>query len=240
MLLWLFAALLSSNPQEDAVYLVEEISFELPGVPAETARRHIYVGRNKVRTDFEEEQLRLLYDMTLGTLIVVDLKERIYYLSRPGRDKNLARSSLWKIVPLNEGRLVSHVNLVTPTGEEAIISGADCREFAVNYRSKFGVSTRIWATLESTNKKEFKNIWFAAIGTKPAGDVKEILNRLFRELKGDPVRVVSKIEQEGFVITNTSTFVSIDRNFEPTEGFFQIPDNFEIAQEGAKRPWHQQ
>lgn len=235
----LFLLLLAfvNNQDEPTVYLQEELVFEVPGLPVERYVRHIYVGKEQVRTDFEEENLRLIYDMKLGTLIVVDMDKRIYHLSRPGRDKTLARSPLWKIVPLNEGRLVAHINMVTPTGEKAVISGADCREYKVNYRSKFGVRTHIWTTASAVNKKEFKNIWFAAIGTKPPSDVKEVLNRLFRELKGDPVRVVSEIDQEGFTIRSTSTFVRIDRKFEPEPGFFQIPKHFEIAQEGTVRPW---
>lgn len=236
LLLWLWVA---DGQSEPAVYLREELLFEVPGRPSEKAYRQIYIGKDRVRTDFEGDDLRLIYDLKLGTLFVIDLKEKTYYLSRPGRDKDLARATLWKIVPLDQGMLKIQGRLVTPTGRKSIIGGADCREFVVNYRSRYGVTTRIWATMAPSNRRDLKKIWYAASGTKPAQDVKDVFTRLFRELEGDPVRIIAEIDQEGFTVTCTSTFVEFNGVFKPDEHFFDIPQNFEInnSRERVHRPW---
>lgn len=234
--LWLLVAAPQNEP---AVYLREELVFEVPGRPSEKAYRKIYIGKDRVRTDFEGDDLRLIYDLKLGTLFVIDLKAQTYYLSRPGRDKDLARAPLWKIVPLDAGMLKIQGQIVTPTGRKGIIGGADCREFLVNYRTRYGVTTRIWATMAPSNRRDLKKIWYAASGTKPAQDVKDVFTRLFRELAGDPVRVIAEIDQEGFTVTLTSTFVEFNGLYQADEHFFDLPQNFEInnSRERVHRPW---
>lgn len=227
---------------EQVIYLVQEVVTEMPETPEQRSQRHVYIGDSVIRTDFEDyPDLRLLYDLRLGTLVVVEMNKKTFYLSRPGRKRDLLRSMLSGFTRLDDGVLTVDGPMVKPTGEKRIISGNECFEYTLNYRNKFGLATHIWVTRPriSTDRREFRKIWHAATGTIPPLDVKAIYTRLFSELKGVPVSVEHLVNLEGQQIKTTTTILKINRRFKAEQGFFSIPENFEIAQVNAEtvRPW---
>lgn len=243
MISCLIFCLLSYQGSEAAqvIHIEEEVVTAIPETPEQRSKRNVYIGDSVIRTDFEDyPDLRLLYDLRLGTLIVVEMDKKTFYLSRPGRKKRLLRSMLNGFTRLDDGVLTTDGPLVKATGAKRIISGEECFEYKLNYSNK-GMETNIWVTRSriSTDRRDFRKIWHAATGTIPPLDVKAIYTRLFSELKGVPVSVEHLVHQEGITILTVTTITHINRRFKAPEGFFSIPENFEISQvePDQERPW---
>lgn len=227
------------------LFLEEEINVELPGDIRETYRRNIYIGKDSIRTDFQEEKLRLIYGLSLKTLFVIDLENERYFYARPGRERSLSRQPLQNLATLAEDQLVRPGPLIVETGRRKSIAGWPCSEYAVQYKDRVGLQTSIWVTRNYlyTDKRLLKNLFHAALGTNPPLDVRQLISHLVERMNGLPIRMETTFrdpENDEFVIKTTSTYTAINRQHNVDRSFFGIPQNYELVrEEDFDRPWQQ-
>lgn len=219
----------------DAIFLVEQVEVEMPGDFSQRYEREIWIGRDRVRVDLRPQRKSLVFALDLKTLFVIDHGQKKFYYALTGRDKDLIRRPLFGLAPLEEGKLAYRTDLIKPTGRTEKIEFWRCDEFVVDYGSDIGVETQLWASKTPTpmSKNDIKKLWFASAGGSPPTDVRHLLQELLRGFTGIPVRIVTTIEQEGFVVRTTSTLRSIEKHLDLPKDFFNIPADYQVVPRGS-------
>lgn len=233
MLIPLLLVLSFQTVDRSLVYLVEEVSYRLPGALEESYERHIWIGRNHVRIDHEQDGLSMIYDLSLHRVIVLDHGDKTFLYTLSGRDKKHARPPLMGLAGLRDGSLYRVGPILEPTGNHRQISGWRCFEFRVLYPDAYGIDTRIWASAMNNrfDKNMFRKLWYAAVGTAPPIDVRQIIGQVIRELNGVPLRIESVVNQDGLDIVMTSTITTIEKREGENPAVFSIPENYEMVLE---------
>lgn len=217
--------------EKKALLLMEETELRFPGDITESYRRNIWIGKNRIRTDIEQRNLSLIYDLRLRSLFVLDHQKGEYFIVHSGRDKKLSRSPFFGLTSQDNGKLVKTTPLAIGTGRKKKISGWECHEYRLNYPKQYEITTSVWTTTDTPlfEKSALKRLWYAAIGPQPPLDVRQVVNTLIREINGVPIQTVSIISQQGMEVTTTSTIVHIQfhNNIDPQ--FFNEPKNYKFA-----------
>ena len=217
--------------EKSVLYLEELLEVNVDHHNLETRRRLIWIGKNKVRTDREDDGTTMIYDLNLHTFYLLDHQKKVFYRTLSGREPKLARPPLLGLASLRNNLLSRTKKLVFATGSEKQISGWPCKEFQLNYPAQYGIHTRVWVAPKSPAivKDDFKRLWFAAIGTNPPIDVKFIINSMLKEIDGIPIRIESIAIQEEATITTRSTILTIERRNDIDSQHFAVPPNYRLG-----------
>ncbi|MDJ0837452.1 MAG: hypothetical protein QNK37_13120 [Acidobacteriota bacterium] len=235
--------------ERSVLYLEEKVVTTIDGQTTHQYSRSVYLGKQRVRIDFPDSGQRLIYNMDLKTLYVIDLAKKRYFLARPNTFKERSsRKPLYWIAEHVDNRLERGGPILRKTGRSAQIEGYTCYEYEVTAIKDQPVKTTIWATRYlklmdrgqiKADKKSIRQVWMAALGIEPPLDVKQVIRKIFDELEGLPIRTVSTIMHDDIPITTTSTIVGIERAVFDDK-FFSIPPNFQIIRpkdDIEDRPW---
>lgn len=235
----LFAVLgLMWSADVSALYLEEEVMVTINGIQVEKSYRSIWVSNKKVRVDFKDIGLRLIYNMDFKTLFVIDMEKRHYYMARPNTLKDrFARLPLSDLGVMLDDRLENVEPILTKTGNTLKISGWTCQEMRLASTRSGNVQTSIWVTQGSVLNQKLaaeprflRQIWEASLGINPPFDVVRLIRRVFEAMDGIPLRVVTTVNQDDLEVVTTSTLVDINREYDKPGDFFDIPADFDIIQ----------
>ena len=217
----------------EAIYIQEEIRHRFPGGEVEVHRRDIWIGKNEVRVEREEdnEKKSIIFVPLRQAFYVVNHTRKSYYYVLTGRDRQLQRLPFYGLAPFNNGVFSKPPRLLFPTNQSRRISRWQCDEFQLKYPNQSGVTTTVWVTKEPTplDNNSLKRFWYTMLGTTNIHyDVRYIFNRLVEDMQGTPIRTVTTIEQEEMRLTTVSTILTLERRRTPYEDFFSIPSTYQL------------
>jgi len=252
MLTLMCLGLLSLNEPETVLHLYEEIVTTIDGEELWRENRSIFLGQKKVRIDYDQGRLRLIYNLDFHSILVIEMDKGHFYLSRPyTMDERLARLPFTRLATFLDNRLERDGPIFEATGNSRRITGWTCYEYELVALGKIDYKTTIWATDSyilsggetnylQTDRRTMRQIWHAALGTQAPSDVRNLINKIFSDLKGVPIQTVTTIETDGVPVTTTVTINNIERVELNDDDFFQMPPNFKIIdtkEPVAERPW---
>lgn len=224
----LISCLLQSG-RPDGFFLKERVEVTYPGGGVTTFENHLWVGKNRIRTDRLDHNTTIIFDLGLHIVYVIDHNDRTYQISRAAVPKNQTRLSLQGLATIRNGALQRRLSFAEPTGKRKKIASFICDEYRLSYPQEYGMDTRIWTTHHRLLTKAYvRKIWYAAIGTAPPGDVKSVLNAILSDIRGVPIQVVSTIDLEGHQVTTTSTFTHLEPFYDDELKLMAIPSGYQI------------
>ena len=218
---------------DEAIYILEEIQYDIPEAPTEVTQREIFIGKHHVRTDRLEngDDVSYVYVPRRSVFYVINRTRKNYFYVLTAKDKHF-RQVFDGMATVKDGSFEIPENIIYPTNQKQAIGSWFCHEYQINYPKNFGVITTIWVTRSFTelDRSALKTLWHTSFGTSISipYDVRQIVNTLLEELNGAPIRTVTTIDQEGVKVTTISTIKRIEKQTLNDPNFFGIPSGYDL------------
>lgn len=203
--------------------------------PAQEQTVTIWLGEDRLRTDFAKKSMLIREDQKKFYLIQPELR-RYAVTDLPLDMKKIVPDAMWKMVePMLENMKISLT--VTPTEERKEIAGFPCRRYEVEMSSAtMKVHSTVWASLEIPVSPEGVRMLTTAMFVTQK-DQQQLLAQM-QKIEGYRVYQETKTEMMGSSIKTIEELISVEevtppaQTYEPPAEFKSVP----LTLEGMSSP----